>query len=310
MRKLAILIIVVLVMAYLVMAHQRQHRYTVPAYTVEKIDILNGATPTQWKSEAYASTRHKRINELGKMRYQPSESLTVNGRTLQPSDTLTTDDFKALTLIDSEALTEKRWLTVRDGSPLRNFADRKLRLRTRVSLGDTGTTLSAGTEIKKAELDQLLAAGVNEISVVGSGAVVTVNATAILVILVFVAMALILQGMFWEPMMKLMHGRRKELEDGAEYLKNNVTEAETLEHDRTDRLRTIHRACLKEVADARHQAMEESEVIIKEMRHKMHTMRQDAEEELEKTMAAAEKQVQDDLPQLAEAIVATVTSKK
>ena len=198
---------------------------------------------------------------------------------------------------------------MKSAKALNSFAERKMKLREDVILGDGGGILPAGTVVKKAELDRLIAAGIKDISVVGSGAVVSVNATVIPVILIFICMTLVLQGIFWEPMIELMHGRKRELEDGSDCLKHNAIEAVALEEDRAEKLREVQRNCLKIVADARHEAMVESEVIIKDMRRKMHTMRQDAEEELIKTMAVAEKQVEEELPGLAKSIVSTVTVK-
>jgi F-type H+-transporting ATPase subunit b len=306
-RKLAILVILGLFVAYCVLAHQSRTWYEVPDYEVLTLDILDGATESQWRSEAYASPRYERLAELAGRNYQLAEEVMVRGRTLAADTVLGREDLAAITAAG------RRKVKVRDPAAIESFVGRGLRLRQDVRTTGGAVIGHAGEPVDKDFVDRYLAAQLqerlqrpaghpNEIAVVGEGDVVGFNATVLMVILIFVGMTLALQELFWDPMVALIDRRQTEIREGTARLRENRTDAARLETERRDALRAMHQEFQDRLSQARTKSYEEADAILTEVRQDLQKKREQANRELTAALQSAEEELRAQIPALTEAI--------
>ncbi|MFW5856501.1 MAG: hypothetical protein ACOCX4_01375 [Planctomycetota bacterium] len=294
MRKLVVLVVLVVFGAYCVLAHQERIWYAVPGYETVQLDILGGATPTQWNAEAYGSRRYDRLNELARRGLQPAEiPPAAQGLGLAPDRPLQREDYEALV---AAGVTE---LPVRDPARIAAFADKRLHARQNMTTAEGEVVVTEGAELDKAAIDRLLAAGLDRVAVVGSGDVVGFNATVFLVVLIFVGMTVALMDIFWDPMTALIDRRTAEIREGAQCLRTNRLERERIEREREDGLREVHQDYQTRLRAARQKTFAEVDAMVDKATNELKGQREQTARERRKALAEAEEQLRAETPALA-----------
>lgn len=297
MRKLLIIIITVIFFVYCFKAYESKHMYDLPDYTVEKVDILGGASLKHWNSEHWATKRYDRLSTLEGRQYQMPDSDKV----------LRTDDFKKLV---AEGTTS---LELRNPAAITSFVEKGLHLREDVSVTRDGEKIllaEEGSRLEKGLIDKLLSAGIKEVPVVGQGDVVGANATIFMVILIFIGMALALEDIFWKPVMQLVDKRRNEIEAGVESMRSNKTEHQKIETDRLEKMREVRSEYQDVLYKERKKAMVEADKLLTEANKEVRLIRDKAAEDLSKAVKEAEDSLRKEIPALTELVTDVVTGKK
>lgn len=293
MRKLAIAVILAIFVVYMGLAHSARTWYDVPQYEVKTLRVLGGISPGQWRKERFASQRYERLSVLESERYQLAEPVAALG--LDEGRTLTMEDYESLV---ADGVYE---VEVKDPAALLAMADKDLMLRHAVE--DDGTVVGrAGEVIDKALLDDLIAAGVEEMPVVGAGQVVGFNATVLMVILIFVGMVLVLQEIFWDPMIGLLDKRLDEIREGVNLVRKNQEEATLLETERQDELRRLHHEYQQRLREERRRAFAETDGMMNEAHAELRQRRSEAEKELRAEMDRARESLREDAPAFTRAV--------
>jgi F-type H+-transporting ATPase subunit b len=291
-RNLVVTAIVLIFAIYCYLAYASKHNYNMPAYQTEAVDILDGASLRQWQSEQWATKRYDTLSNLEKKFYQLPGSQTA----------LKAKDFKALV---AEGKTK---LDLLNPGEILSFIGKGLRLRNDITIGSE--TIIAGTRVDKALLDRLIDNKVPSVAVIGSGGVVDFNASVFMIILIFVAMALVLEQIFWKPVMELVDRRKREVEEGIDALRFNKVEEEKIEKDKLDKMREIRSEYQELLYKEKQKTMVEADKISGKAHGEMKGMREQAAEELKKTITETEESLRKELPALAEEIATAVTSNE
>jgi len=311
-RRIALAAILVVFAGYLVLAHRYRAWYQVPGYVDRQVDILDGATRTQWGKPRYASQRHERLIGLEKQRLQPYAPARISEeRTVMPNEALTAEDYAAL------VSRGKRHIRVADPREIFAFVDRDLRLRAPLTLtverrwpdGRKYTrrhAYPAGAEVTKELVDDVLVAAARgehtrRIAVVGSGAVVGFNATVFLVILVFVGMTLVLMEVFWDPVTAWVDRRNANLEQGTRIARANREESERIAAEHAECMRELRAEYIQRMRAARHETMVEADEILTKAHGELKTLRETAERDLKGALRDAQDRLRAQVPELAEA---------
>ena len=298
MRKLILAAIVLVLVGYVVLVFRRGPTFAVPGYETVAVALeAPGSGP-----EAQAAFE-ERLLALDTRRLQPAETLSAGGETFPPEKALRREDYRAL--LEAGRID----LTLRDPAAIKAFADRRLHLRQDV-VRDGETLAEAGALLDKDLLDRLNAAGVERIGVVGKGDVVGFNATALMVILIFIGLLLALDAIFWQPVMAIVDKRRREVAEGQKLVRRNREREGEIEDERREHLRAISKGYQETLRKTRQGTLEEAEKIVDEAWQEMKTMRDARILELREVHREAEEELNRKLPEFAETVVGKVTASK
>jgi F-type H+-transporting ATPase subunit b len=316
-RKLFILIVVSLFCLYCWSSYHSYTWVTLPEYKPVEVDLLGGMDRTKWeKDPTHQATQ---IMHLSQMRYHaPTGGIRLDdGTVLNSGQALTVDEFRkiiAKRLADNPGNLAKEPL--RDPKALLVLAGRKYHLRNPVEnvmykeQPLDRAHVDKGVALDKPLIDALMAAGVKRVSVVGGGDVVSPQiGTMALVILIFLALVMALTDLMWDPLLKIIDERRKEVREGTELARVNRKENLRIEDEGVKLRAEARRKYLERLADAQREALKKADVILGEARDKVHAMRAQAARELTGEMEKAEAELLKQVPELAGAIVAQVMGR-
>jgi F-type H+-transporting ATPase subunit b len=276
--------------------------YMLPEYEKYSLDILDGASTTQWNSEVWSSKRYERLSSLeGRMLMNVNDIDLGNGVIIPTGKTLRGDDYTDI------IKSGKTSIEVLDPVALIKFAERKLHLRQHITTPSGEVIAKGGDMVTREIIDRCILNRINEVAVVGSGDVVGFNASIIMIILIFIGMTMALQELFWQPMMKLVDSRKAELEEGRNCVRTNREQHTQIEKDREDKLREMHGEYQKKLREARHEAMVEVDKILGQTNHDVKAARDRANRELKAEIEKAEESLRQSLPELAKEVSSAVS---
>gem|GEM_PF-3651589 len=118
-----------------------------------------------------------------------------------------------------------------------------------------------------------------------------------------------LTDLMWDPLLKIIDERRKEVREGTELARVNRKENLRIEDEGVKLRAEARRKYLERLADAQREALKKADVILGEARDKVHAMRAQAARELTGEMEKAEAELLKQVPELAGAIVAQVMGR-
>lgn len=255
MRKLAVLAIGAIFIIYLVLANQNQTLYTVPEYSEKTLNIYGDISPKQWNEERSGAIKQERLTQLNAQQYLLAEDISAEGRTWPAHTQMRNADYTALV----EA--GKTEILVLDTADVRSLVELRLRARNDVTDKSGNVVLGAGTLLDRDAVEGLMNNDIARVGVVGEGQVVGFNATLIMVIVIFVGMALVLEMIFWQPMMDFMDKRNRELREGTQAMRDNRVEVENIAEAREQGIRQIHQEFQQRLTEARRESMSEADKI-------------------------------------------------
>ncbi len=299
MRKLIVTAALVAFGVYLYEVTQRDTLYDLPDYGWRVVSLTGGKTSAAWEHDTTFQRDHLLKLEHSYLQ-PPAEGLTVGGRLLPGDHPLKAEDYRALL---ASGLTEVK---LRDPQPLYGVERHNLRLRD--SLPDLG--LMAGEPVNKAVIDRLITARRQSVSVVGGGAAVDVQAGTILMVwVIFLGLVNTLRGQLWEPVLKLLDERNRELEAGQAAAKANRGDEEKLEREMQALRVAARRQYLEKLSKAQFESMKEADGIVNSAKAEARQIRDRALDELRDKLGAARRELEPQVGDLARQIVAQVLGR-
>lgn len=307
MKKLFILLVLGVFAAY---CHGAYHAYgTIPTarYADMTLDIM-GMSPAAWVKDPTAA--RDRLNALARSQYYPplagyaEPALAELG--LDPDTPLTVADYQAIL---EHAPGHARNLPVRDPAALLAVVDQRLRLREPIQVGET--EYPAGTPVTMAVADALSHVERERIPVVGQGSPIGFElGTMMMTILIFLALVMALRLVLFDPILKIMDEREKEIADGVALAKRNREETERLAAERKAAFSAMRREHLANLSRTQQEAMKEADVILKEAKTEAHRIRDNAHHEFRQWRHAAEPEVMKEVDAFADMMVNAVLDDK
>jgi F-type H+-transporting ATPase subunit b len=283
-----------------------QNRVDMPRYRVVEVSLTGDRTPEQWNQDA--AFRNAHLERLAGRRYQPVQEKALrlaDGTVFPPDRPLTRANFEALAR-DRVAHGGDTNVELRDPAALYAFASQRYRLRNPLpALGAPG-----GEAVDKAFLDRLIDADVPFIHIVGYANPISLQpGTIVLVTLIFLALVAALQGLYWEPILRIVEERKRETDEGAALAKSNQAALARLEDDRARRLLEARRSRLERILDARAKAKAEADMITHDARDRERALKRNAMAEIRSASQTAREQLRADIPRLAREIARQVLGR-
>lgn len=296
MRKIAVLAIGAIFIIYLVLAHQNQTLYTVPEYEEKTLNIYGDISPKQWNEERSGAIKQDRLTELNARQYLLAEPVSAGGQTWPAHTELRNADYTDLVAAGRPEV------PVLDTAEVRSMADLRLRVRNDITDDSGSVVLGAGTLLDRDAIEVLMDNDIKRIGVVGEGQVVGFNATAIMVIIIFIGMALVLEMIFWQPMMDFLDKRNRELREGTQAMRDNRVEVDNIEAARQEGLREVHQEFQQRLTKARRESMSEADKITQKGLAEIRSTRDRLMEAMRVEVKKADDALAADVPEIAREI--------
>lgn len=296
-----VLLVAVLFFGYYWTAVRNWHLVTVPSYETEAVDLLGGKTPAAWADDP--TFRREHLRHLDRTFYQPTaEGLALpDGTRLEPGAVIEEQHFAAL--IEARRTT----VTLRNPTAIRAMAKRNYRLRN--PLPAVGH--EAGTRLTKPVIDDLVAAGLDRVAVVGAGEMISVQfGTMLMVILIFLGLVAALQGALWDPVLGLIDERRRLVEEGETLARANRSDATEVEEEGHGLLADVRREYLRDLTATQREAGKEADRILHAAREEAQALRHEAMQDLEQEVARAADELETKRDAIAREIAAAVLGRK
>ncbi len=311
MKKIFIILVVVIFVAYC-FASARNYAYIpVPQYRDVTINIMKGMTQVGWENNPTA--QKERFRELERKFYQPPVAgwHFQSGLSYKPDHVLTADDFKKI-LEQEPGLA--RDLQVRDPVALESIVAQGYMLRDNImaaggSSSDNQYVAKAGADLNKVVLDKLLSMGITEIRVTGKGNMVSPElGTMIMIVLIFLGLLSALDIVLFKPLVSMVDKRNAEIDAGMEKVRSNRVDASKLAQESDDKRKELRREHMSALAKARHEVMKEADEILHHANVEAHRIRDNAHLEMKTVIKEAEAQLHAEVDNIAREIVAGVLS--
>jgi F-type H+-transporting ATPase subunit b len=160
-----------------------------------------------------------------------------------------------------------------------------------------------GEKLDKAMIDKLLDASVKRVAVVGKGDPVSAQpGTMALIILIFLGLTYTLQIILWDPVLKIIDERKKEIEDGSYLVRQNRRDEIRIQEEAVKLRSDARRSYLNKLMATQNQARSEADKIYREARIEGKLMRDKAQSELNKVVDEVRGELKPQVPELAREI--------
>ncbi len=164
-----------------------------------------------------------------------------------------------------------------------------------------------GVPLDKSLINALNGLGVKAVTIVGEGSPVDVDiGSMVMILIIFLCLVAALKPILWDPFQALLDRRQKELAIGAEAARQNQLEEAKLEEDKKRQNAKLMQEMQAKRMQAQQEIARETTTIVKTARA---DEKRDRHAELQRINAEshlAYKQLEDEIPGMAEAIAASV----
>lgn len=293
-----------------------QNLVAVPDYQPVAVDLLGGKTRAQW--DAAEGEQFAQFMALENKRYQlPADrQLAVadkdgSSRTLGPSRVLTSEDFAAI--VAQSPPGQAVVMELRDPTAIYALESHGYLLRNAIydpAYPDDPPLVNFAERVDKRLIDRLHDLDVKTIAITGHGSPVGFDiGTAIMVAVIFFALAAALKPILWDPFQALLDKRQKELAMGAEAARSNQAETAKLEEDRARRNAALVRDIQAKRMRRQQETAREVDAIVAKAKREEKEARHRQLQELGGSANEARHRLRAEAPELADAIVAAVLGR-
>ncbi|MCC8179732.1 MAG: ATP synthase F0 subunit B, partial [Planctomycetes bacterium] len=238
------------------------------------------------------------------------ESAVTADGFISPAHPLTSDDFAYL--VESAPAGQGVMLDVRDTSAITSLAGKNYLLRDPVMLPGADIRdrplFNYGRPVDKEMIDTLLQHGVRTITVTGHGVPVSYElGTSRMIAIIFLTLVAALKPVLWDPFLVMLEKRRHELELGAEAERLNAAELTRFEEEKQRRNAKLAREIQELKLKNQREATAAANAIIKEARDEGKQVKTAGLNRINQAELKAGRQLQSEVPELAEMIASALT---